>query len=189
MSRKPEENELNMLQQKFESAQWTTIEGCNRDRWYIPDMKGCDPQFHKLAANITDHVKQMVLHLHPRHIYITYSALKSAPLNSRRAYHTDYALDYAAHEKPFSVIITFRDPSCVLYYKDVFKGMKSVRLTIPPYSFVRFMGDVQHCGGPNPLRRPVYRLFMYFTASPAHILPINSFHLVGKKKQHDDNKK
>ena len=93
MSRKPEENELNMLQQKFESAQWTTIEGCNRDRWYIPDMKGCDPQFHKLAANITDHVKQMVLHLHPRHIYITYSALKSAPLNSRQAYHTDYALD------------------------------------------------------------------------------------------------
>ena len=62
------------------------------------------------------------------------------------------------HCMPFSVIITFRDAS-PLRYQD--KAGKSIDLLVPPFSFVRFMGNVLHAGGVNDTDKPTYRLFLY----------------------------
>jgi len=129
---------------------------------------------------MTANVRDMLKILHPRHIYITHGALKSAPNNVQQEYHTDYNIVCPAHEMPFSVIITFTD-QCFFMYDDTFLKER-VRLCVPSFSFVRFMGNVTHSGGDNPLDRSVYRLFMYCAATPAHI-PVNSFFLESKKMQ------
>ena len=104
-SQRPGDADLDkQQQQKFEVAVWTAIEVCNKDHWYIPDTIN-------EATLITGHVTHMIMHIHPRHVYITYSALKSAPLNSRQAFHPDYAVQCAAHEKPFSVIVIHASPA------------------------------------------------------------------------------
>lgn len=180
MSKIPEDGDLKLLQDKFKSAAWTAIQGCQNDRWYIPIMSS---SFKRVAELVTGNVTDMIRHLHPKHTYIHYSALKSAANNSQQDFHTDYDVSVVAnsenHERPFSVIITFNDPCFFVYNESNAVQKNIVTLTVPPFSFVRFMGDVEHCGGANTLNYPVYRLFMYFAALPSH-LPTNSFNRVEK---------
>lgn len=130
--------------------------------------------------NYLVNVKRLLLQLHPLHTFFTVGALKTAPRDQseQQAWHTDYRQEtihqLPAHLLPFSVIVTMRD-ECVFVYIDAMTGCK-VELIVAPFSFVRFMGYVVHCGGRNRQDHVVYRLFMYCAVSLEHIPNNALFH-------------
>lgn len=85
--------------------------------------------------------------MHPAHTAFSFGALKSEPQANDQHLHTDYpASDLPDHLMPYSCIVTFKD-SCKFKY--INQSRKCVSVTVPPFSFVRFMSNVVHSGGRN----------------------------------------
>lgn len=168
--KKFDDNSLSILQQHFDRAKWDNLGGTRNDRFFIVNMRLNNPSFYSYAGDMLRPVIGMINALHPRHRAYVIGALTSLPNNVRQAWHRDFNPEMIGkiprHHIPFSVIITF-GKGCLFVYKNQHGNI--VELFIEPYSFVRFMGDVVHCGGENAMDEQIYRLFMYFAVSPAHI--------------------
>jgi hypothetical protein len=188
MSWKYSSLQLETLQSLLEKATWHNLQGASNVRWFIKEMPTSDPALHRfLEREVLGNVKEMLRFFHPKHRCYTLGALKMArrKFSKMQQWHTDYTqhpcFPIPRHSLPFSVIITLQD-ECVFCYIDAFSGCK-IEVIVPPFSFVRFMGYVVHCGGRNRDDKEVYRIFMYCAVTPMHI-PINSFFkVVIRKKQ------
>lgn len=172
MSWRPSKADLEKLQHFFVNASWTPVQGSFGDRYFVLGMHYNDGPFHRHAEKMLENVRTMLLMLHPRHNCFAIGALKSVPRAKQQKWHTDYDLSIPLHSMPYSVLITFED-GCMFVYRDQMGKKQSV--IVPPFSFVRFMGYVVHCGGANDTDKTIYRLFMYVSCNLASI-PINSFY-------------
>ena len=174
------EDELDRLYALFEGPQagtaWQAIQGTLHDRWFIPGMREAAKDLYKQATLMLVRVLSMLYVMHPYHRQIAYGALKSASQNSLQELHTDYEDAITSllqcHVMPFSVIVTFRDASPLHYINE---SGELIKLLVPPFSFVRFMGNVKHAGGVNETDKTTYRLFMYCTINPGQIPPNGFF--------------
>ena len=168
-----------MLQQVLQGFVYAEPSSLPKQVKCIKEMPRSDPALHRfLEREVLANVKQMFQVFHPKHRCYSLGALKTAPrkLSQQQKWHTDYTqrprYPIQRHLFPFSVIITLQD-ECVFCYIDEYSHCK-ITVIVPPFSFVRFMGYVVHCGGRNRDDNAVYRIFMYCAVSPMHI-PLNSF--------------
>ena len=192
MSWRYSESQLTTLRTLLQRANWDNLQGASKNRWFIRDMPATCPALHlflldNIIGNKNTLVRGLLKALHPKHVFYSIGALKTASSgdSTMQGWHTDYTQSPSSpslpHLIPFSVIITLED-ECVFCYIDANTRCK-IELIVPPFHFVRFMGNVVHCGGKNRQDREVYRIFMYCTSCPGHI-PVDSFFAV----EIDENK-